>query len=220
MDTTGLTRVRLDVAAAAGRAGVEPDSVVLVAVSKGRTNDEVNAVAGAGQRVFAENRQQGLALRVGSDLPEGIEWHFVGPLQRRKIPFVADHVSLLHSMDRVSLADKWSARGDTPVLLQFNLGDEPQKSGFDPSEADAILDRSLEVGLEVVGVMAIPPQSDDPEATRPYFHQLRGIFDRYRGRHGAIKHCSMGMSNDFSVAIEEGSTMVRIGRAIFEPTDR
>jgi pyridoxal phosphate enzyme (YggS family) len=220
MDTTGLTRVRLDVAAAAGRAGVEPDSVVLVAVSKGRTNDEVIAVAGAGQRVFAENRQQGLALRVGSDLPEGIEWHFVGPLQRRKIPFVADHVSLLHSMDRVSLADKWSARGDTPVLLQFNLGDEPQKSGFDPSEADAILDRSLEVGLEVVGVMAIPPQSDDPEATRPYFHQLRGIFDRYRGRHGAIKHCSMGMSNDFSVAIEEGSTMVRIGRAIFEPTDR
>jgi uncharacterized pyridoxal phosphate-containing UPF0001 family protein len=123
-------------------------------------------------------------------------------------------------MDRVSLADKWSARGDTPVLVQFNLGNEPQKSGFDPSEADAVLDRSLAVGLEVTGVMAIPPQSDDPEATRPYFHQLRMIFDRYRDRHGAIEHCSMGMSSDFSVAIEEGSTMVRIGRAIFEPTDR
>jgi uncharacterized pyridoxal phosphate-containing UPF0001 family protein len=120
----------------------------------------------------------------------------------------------------MSLADKWLARGDTPVLLQFNLGKEPQKSGFDPLEADAVLDRSLEVGLQVTGVMAIPPQSEDPESTRPYFHQLRVIFDRYRDSHGAIEHCSMGMSNDFSVAIEEGSTMVRIGRAIFEPTDR
>jgi pyridoxal phosphate enzyme (YggS family) len=220
MDTTGLTQVRLEIAAAASRAGVKPASVVLVAVSKGRTSDEVIAAADAGQRVFAENRQQGLALRVGSDLPEGIEWHFVGPLQRRKVPFVADHVSLLHSMDRMSLADKWLARGDTPVLLQFNLGKEPQKSGFDPLEADAVLDRSLEVGLQVTGVMAIPPQSEDPESTRPYFHQLRVIFDRYRDRHGAIEHCSMGMSNDFSIAIEEGSTMVRIGRAIFEPTDR
>ena len=220
MDTSGLIRVRSEISTAADRAGVDADSITLVAVSKGRSNEEVAAIADAGQQAFAENRQQGLALRIGSDLPLGIVWHFVGPLQRRKVSFVENHVSLLHSMDRISLANKWSATGNTPVLLQFNLGDEPQKSGFDPQEADAVLETSLEAGLVVTGVMAIPPQANDPDATRPYFNQLRTIFDRYRDRHPMIEHCSMGMSSDFSAAIEEGSTMVRIGRAIFGPTDR
>jgi pyridoxal phosphate enzyme (YggS family) len=220
MDTSGLTRVRSEVAAAADRAGVSATDITLVAASKGRSDAEVAAIAAAGQRVFGENRQQGLALRVQSDLPHEIQWHFIGPLQSRKAPFVEQHVSLLQSMDRFSLTAKWANLGTTPVLLQFNLGHEPQKSGFDPSEADAVLDRSLEAGLQVAGVMAIPPQVADAEATRRYFNQLRAIYDRYKDRHAAIEHCSMGMSADFSVAIEEGSTMVRIGRAIFEPTER
>ena len=220
MDTTGLKKVRSEMAQAAGRAGVDVESVTLVAVSKGRSADDVARVADAGQRIFAENRQQGLADRMSAELPGDIEWQFVGPLQRRKVSFVESHVSLLQSMDRLSLASKWLQAGNTPVLLQFNLGREPQKSGFDPSDADEVLDAILRMGLDVRGVMAIPPQSTDPDASRVYFHRLRAIYDRYRDGHVNIEHCSMGMSSDFAVAIEEGSTMVRIGRAIFEPTDR
>jgi hypothetical protein len=219
MDITGLNRVRSKIAAAAARTGVGTGEISLVAVSKGRSNSEVMQVANAGQRLFGENRQQGLAERSSYEFPDGTQWQFIGPLQSRKVPFVERNVSLLQSMDRPSLANKWVRAGRTPVLLQFNVGLEPQKSGFAPSAADEIIDVMLESGLDVRGVMAIPPLSRDPDATRPYFRQLRAIFDRYRDRYEGIEHCSMGMSNDFGVAIEEGSTMVRVGRAIFEPTD-
>ncbi len=219
MDTTGLTRVRSEIAEAANRAGVSADGITLVAVSKGRSNDEVAAIARVGQRIFGENRQQGLAGRFDAVLPDGIVWHFLGPLQSRKAPFVEHRVALLHSMDRFSLAQKWARAGETPVLLQFNLGDEPQKSGFDPADADEVIDSVLDLGLDVRGVMAIPPLAEDPEETRRYFSRLRGIFDHYSESHANMEHCSMGMSNDFTVAIEEGSTMVRVGRAIFGPTE-
>lgn len=216
MDITGLNRVRSEIAAAAARTGVRADEISLVAVSKGRSNSDVRQIANAGQRLFGENRQQGLAERASHEFPDGTQWHFIGPLQSRKANFVEGHVSLLQSMDRPSLAAKWAKAGGTPVLLQFNLGLEAQKSGFAPSAADEIIDVMLDSGLDVTGVMAIPPLSHDPDATRPYFRELRSIFDRYRDRYQGIVHCSMGMSNDFAVAIEEGSTMVRVGRAIFD----
>lgn len=214
-----LETVRARIAAAARRAGSDPEAVTLVVVSKGRSDDHVLAAYEAGQRVFAENREQGLRARMESDLPADIIWHFVGPLQRRKVPFVGSHVRLLQSMDRYSLADRWAARTDVPVLVQFNLGREEQKSGFTPSEADEVLVGLLERGLDVRGVMAIPPISDDAEETRPWFAMLRSIFDRYRETHPLIDVCSMGMTNDFEVAIEEGATMVRVGRAIFANDD-
>lgn len=220
MDTSGFVKVKSEIAVAAHRAGLAPDAITLVAVSKGRPDADVASIARAGQRIFGENRQQGLADRAERDLFDGVEWHFVGPLQRRKVASVCKNAALLHSMDRMSLARTWVASSSTPVLVQFNLGDEPQKSGFDPNEADAVIDRLIEVGIDVRGVMAIPPMGPDAEASRPYFARLRGIFDHYRGQYGNIEHCSMGMSDDFVVAIEEGSTMVRVGRAIFEPTDR
>ena len=220
MDTTGLTHVRTEMERAADRAGVPIGEITLVAISKGRPDEDVAEIARAGQLIFGENRQQGLADRIAAEPPERIQWHFVGPLQSRKVRFVERSVSLLHSMDRMSLARKWVAAGDTPVLLQFNLGGEPQKSGFDPSDADEIIDAVLSVGLDVRGVMAIPPLSVDAETTRPYFARLRNLFDHYKDNHANMEHCSMGMSNDFVVAIEEGSTMVRVGRAIFEPTGR
>lgn len=215
MDTAGLTRVRSEIAAAAARSGIGADEITLVAVSKGRSNSDVMQVAIAGQRLFGENRQQGLAERTAYDFPDGMQWHFIGPLQSRKAPFVERNVALLQSMDRPSLAGKWVGAGRTPVLLQFNVGLEPQKIGFAPSAADETIDVMLESGLDVRGVMAIPPLAREPDAARPYFRQLREIFDRYRDRYEGIEHCSMGMSNDYGVAIEEGSTMVRVGRAIF-----
>lgn len=219
MDTAGLTRVRSEIAAAAARSGIGADEISLVAVSKGRSNSDVMQVAIEGQRLFGENRQQGLAERTSYEFPDGLQWHFIGPLQSRKVPFVERNVALLQSMDRHSLASKWVRAGRTPVLLQFNVGLEPQKTGFVPSAADEVIDVMLESGLEVRGVMAIPPLTREPDAARPYFRQLREIFDRYRDRYEGIEHCSMGMSNDFEIAIEEGSTMVRVGRAIFEPTE-
>lgn len=220
MDTSGLKRVRADIADAVSRSGARADSVELVVVSKGRSTEDVARIVSAGEVVFGENRQQGLAARVESSLPRNIEWHFVGPLQRRKVAFVAKHVALLHSLDRMSLARNWVAAGGTLALVQFNLGSEPQKSGFEPDRADAVLEELLEIGVDVRGVMAIPPQVADAQDARRNFAKLREIYDAYSDGHANMEHCSMGMSADFPIAIEEGSTMVRIGRAIFEPRSR
>ena len=216
MDSLGLGVVQERIAAAAVRSGRTSADVTLVAVSKGRSDEQVAAAYDAGQRIFGENRQQGLALRLDSDLPADIAWHFIGPLQSRKARFVAANTSLLHSFDRLDLISKWRD-SETPILLQFNVALEPQKVGFDPSESDRVLNAVLAEGLDVRGVMAIPPIADDPEATRPWFATLYGIYDAYRSVSERIDTISMGMTNDYEVAIEEGATIVRVGRAIFEP---
>lgn len=219
MDTSGLVDVRRRISEALVRSGRSTDEVVLVVVSKQRSDTEVLALYEAGERVFAENRQQGLEARTGSELPPDIEWHFVGPLQSRKVRFVAPAVRLLHSLDRRSLVGRWVAAGGGPALVQFNLADEPQKSGFHPDDATQVLDELLDSGVEVKGVMAIPPHRSDPLASAPSFERLRTILDGYRDTLNSIDVCSMGMSNDFEIAIREGATMIRIGRAIFEPTN-
>ena len=219
MASLGITHVRERMDAACARAGVDPSDVTLVVVSKGRSIEDIMGVYRSGERVFGENREQGLRDRIGADLPGDISWHFVGHLLRRKVPFVAQHVELLESMDRLSLAERWVQRTDTPVLAQFNVGEEPQKSGFAPNEAGRVLGDLLDRGVNVIGVMAIPPLGADPEDSRAWFSVLRSIYDRWREQHAEIRVCSMGMTNDFEVAIEEGATMVRIGRAIFAPED-
>jgi pyridoxal phosphate enzyme (YggS family) len=201
-------------ASAARASGREPGAVDLIAVSKTRSDASVLAAYDEGQRQFGENRQQGLASRIESDLPADIEWHFIGPLQSRKAPFVAAHASLLHSFDRLTLIKRWAGSA-TPVLLQFNLGDEPQKGGFHPDEAERVLTDVLAAGVAVRGVMAIPPMAEDPEYSRPHFVRLRQILDDLRRVDPALDILSMGMSNDYEVAIAEGATMVRVGTAIF-----
>lgn len=216
MADVGFADVRRRIDAACERTGILSGEVQLVAVSKQRPDAALRAVYDQGQRVFGENREQGLRQRIASDLPEDISWHFIGPLQSRKVAFVGAHVDLLHSLDRVSLAEKWARRSKAPVLIEFNLAGEPQKAGFAPEAADEVIDTLVDLGLHVRGVMAIPPLASDPEASRPWFAHLRKIFDRYRERQPGIDVCSMGMTNDFEVAIEEGATMVRVGRAIFD----
>ncbi|MGI9643003.1 MAG: YggS family pyridoxal phosphate-dependent enzyme [Acidimicrobiia bacterium] len=220
MAASGLTVVRMAIAEACERAGVPDDSVELLVVSKQRSAEELLAVYDEGHRLFAENREQGLKQRCDGGLPDDIVWHFVGPLQSRKIASVASHASLLHSMDRMSLAQKWGRRTDVPVLIQFNLAGEEQKSGFNPDDADRVIDEVAQCGVRVRGVMAIPPMSNDPEDVRPWFAKLRKIYDTYAANYPGIDVCSMGMSNDFGVAIEEGATIVRVGRAIFAATER
>jgi pyridoxal phosphate enzyme (YggS family) len=214
MEPVGIDVVRGRIAAAAVRVGRDPHEVTLVAVSKGRSNDQLLAAYEHGQRVFGENRQQGLAARMDAGLPRDIEWHFIGPLQRRKVAFVTSNADLVHSFDRRALIERWNGSA-TPVLLQFNMGREPQKGGFDPDQADDVLAEVRAGGISVRGVMAIPPAVPNPEDARVWFVGLREIYDRFRGTDPTIDTLSMGMSNDFEVAIEEGATMVRVGTAIF-----
>jgi len=202
--------------AAAERVGRDPSSVTLVAVSKAKPVSEIEAVYELGHRDFGENRAQEMAEKAAR-LPEDIRWHFVGGLQTNKARLIRPITHLLHSMDRASLAGAW-AKGSglpPPVLLQINTGHERQKSGVEPEEAGSTLAEVLSLGLEVRGLMAIPPLTEDPEAQRSQFAMLREIRSELAGEHPEITELSMGMTDDFEIAIEEGSSIIRVGRAIF-----
>jgi pyridoxal phosphate enzyme (YggS family) len=204
------------VAAAAARAGRDPASVTLVAVSKAKPVSDIEAVYRLGHRDFGENRAQEMAEKA-AQLPGDIRWHFIGALQTNKARLIRPLTHLLHSMDRGSLAGAW-AKGSglpPPVLLQVNTGREPQKSGVLPEDAGTTLGQVLSLGIEVRGLMAIPPLSDDPEDQRPHFALLRNLRDHLARDHPAVAELSMGMSDDFEVAVEEGSSIIRVGRAIF-----
>lgn len=206
------------VAEAAGRVGREPSSITLVAVSKSKSVPDIESVYELGHRDFGENRAQEMSEKAAR-LPSDIRWHFVGALQSNKARQVRPITHLLHSMDRESLAAAW-AKGSglpPPVLLEVNTGREAQKAGVMPEDAPAMLDRLHTVGLEVRGLMAIPPVVDDAESQRPNFGALRGLRDQLARSHPQIVELSMGMTDDFEVAVEEGATLIRVGRAIFGP---
>jgi pyridoxal phosphate enzyme (YggS family) len=216
MAADGLSLVRDRIEAAAARSGRAPESVRLVAVSKGRTVDEIMAAYRAGQRDFGENRAQELAAKV-PELPGDIRWHFVGPVQRRKVKVIRPLTHLLHSLDRVALAVSWSG-GDSPppaTLLEVNIAVEPQKHGVVPAEVDGTLATMAQFGIEPCGLMVIPPAPDAAADSRLWFAQLREMRDALLPRYPALIELSMGMSDDFEVAIEEGASIIRVGRAIF-----
>lgn len=213
----GLREVRERAAAAARRAGRKAEEVEIVAVGKGHPAAALQEAFEAGQRVFGESRGQELEAKFGQ-CPEGVEWHFVGPLQTNKVKIVRPRVALLQSLDRDRLAAAWlKGGGAPPALLQINIGAEPQKQGVPPDRAAETFDRWERSGVRLQGIMAVPPLSRRPEAGRPYFARMREIGDQLSVRSGRPLTLSMGMTDDFEVAIEEGSTMVRIGRAIFGP---
>lgn len=205
------------VAAAERRAGRPAGSTVVVAVSKDKTVEEILKVYEMGHRDFGENRAHELAEKT-SRLPRDIRWHFVGALQSNKTRMVRPAVSLLHSMDRLSLARAW-VKGPglpPPVLIQVNVGGEPQKGGADPAQVITLLESILAMGIRVGGVMGIPPLGVDPG---PYFRELLRIGAEVSEMSAEPGVVSMGMSDDFEIAIEEGSSMIRVGRAIFGPRE-
>lgn len=220
MDTVSVSarlgEVRQRVASAAGRSGRGVDGVEIVAVGKGQPVSVLHEAFDAGQRVFGENRAQELRDKVDR-LPDAIVWHFVGPLQTNKARIVRPRVRLLQSFDRDRLVRPWlKGQGDAPpALLQVNIGQEPQKHGVAPEQVTETFDRWEESGIRLHGIMAIPPLGRDAEAARPHFVRMRRIRDGLSDRSGRSLVLSMGMTDDFEVAIEEGSTMVRVGRAIF-----
>ncbi len=213
----GLAAIRGRIDAAAVRAGRDPAEITLVAVSKTADRAGIRAAYDAGQRDFGENRAAALAER-STWLPDDARWHFIGRLQGNKVRLVRPVAHLLHSLDRIDLTRYWlKGRGlPPPVLVQVNIGREPQKAGALEEDAAALVGGAIDLGLDVRGLMAMAPMSDDPEASRPYFQDLAALRTELRERWPQLRELSMGMTDDFEVAIEEGATILRIGRAIFD----
>lgn len=220
MVTRRLADVRARMATAAGRANRPADEVALVVVTKGRPDADVLAAYEEGHRDFGENRAQDLAARA-SRLPDDIRWHFVGSLQRRKVPLVRPLTVMLHSMDRLELLESWSKGTDDapPVLIQVNLGQEHQKHGIPQGGVAELLDAAAARGVEARGLMAIPPKPDTAEDSRRWFRAMRSLREDLREGRPHLTELSMGMSADFEVAIEEGATLIRVGGAIFGPSN-
>jgi hypothetical protein len=206
--------VTLAIETAAREAGRDPNDVALTAVCKQQPWARVAPVLAAGQRVFGENRVQEAAER-WRDRPGGIELRLIGPLQTNKVREAVRLFDVIETLDRPrlarALAEEVAAAGASPrLLVQVNTGEEPQKSGVIPAEADAFIAACrLEFGLPVEGLMCIPPL-DEPAG--PHFALLRKIAER-----NGLRELSMGMSADFALAIRFGATRVRIGEAIFGP---
>jgi len=216
------------IARAAARAGRRPEDVALMAVTKTQSVETVRHAARAGIALFGENRvQEGTAKieALGTEFP-GVSWRLIGPLQTNKAKSALQWFSALETLDRERLATRLEAllaEGSPgrrlPVLLEVNVGDEASKSGVKPGDAPRLLEAALACShLEVRGLMAVPPYDDDPEASRPHFRRLAALRDRLAADFGRpLPELSMGMSHDFAVAVEEGSTEVRIGTALFGP---
>jgi len=224
-----LAHVRQRIADAARRAGRQPEDVTLMAVTKTFPPEIIREAYDAGQHLFGENRVQEFAEKVPSlaNLP-GIEFHLIGHLQSNKAAKAAQIFAGIDSVDSLHLAEKLNAAAKNnakrlPALIEINVGGEAAKSGVAPDspELEALLSAAPHLEhLEFRGLMSIPPFTEDPEAARPYFRSLRELRDRIASRKlpaVGMDVLSMGMSHDFEIAIEEGSTCVRVGTAIFGP---
>jgi pyridoxal phosphate enzyme (YggS family) len=216
-----FAEVRGKIAEAARRAGRSEAEVTLIAVTKTHPPEAVEAAAACGQRVFGENRvQEGLAKM--SLLPGHLEWHLIGHLQKNKVRHALGAFPVIHSIDSLELAEAANRlaaeRGLFPkVMLEINLARESTKHGFTPEGLRAELEAVLELDrLQITGLMCIPPLAPKAELSRPYFVKLRELRDDLAARCDfPLPDLSMGMSNDYEIAVEEGATLVRVGSALF-----
>ena len=218
-----LARINGRIQAAAEGAGRDPATVRLVAVSKTRPAADIIAAFHAGQVLFGENYIQELVPKL-AEVQEPVQWHVIGHQQSNKVKYFAGQVAMIHSVDRLSLAEEidrqWGKLGKTcDILIQVNISGEASKSGTTEEGAiQLVRECALLPNIRVKGLMTMPPFFDDPEAARPYFAELRQLGQTI----AALKitgvemsELSMGMSGDFEAAIQEGATLVRVGTAIF-----
>jgi pyridoxal phosphate enzyme (YggS family) len=222
-----IAEVRGRIATAARRVKRDPDSIRLMAVTKTFPAEVIQQAYDAGARLFGENRVQEFSAKAAAlrDL-EGAEWHLIGHLQSNKAANAAEVFHAVDSVDSLRLAEKLNNAAlnldkQLPILIEINVGGEEAKSGIDPNslELEELLKVAVRLGqLQFCGLMTIPPFTEDPQEARPFFRRLRELRDRIAGRDLPginLDVLSMGMSHDFEVAIEEGSTCVRLGSAIF-----
>jgi len=220
--TETVPRVRDRIAASALRAGRDPADVTLVAVSKGHPPEAVEAALDVGLRDLGENRVAELARKVDTFGRDRLRWHLIGHVQSRKAAVAASLPHLFHALDSEGLAGRLSRllvtdRRELSVLLQVNTSGESSKGGFSLNEAVEAVARIAELpGLNVEGMMTMAPFVSDEGVLRDTFRALREVHERATAASGYCgKHLSMGMTNDFEIAIEEGSTLVRVGTALF-----
>lgn len=209
---TRIDEVRTRIADAAGRAGRDPSGVTLVGASKTVPAERLVEAVDAGLRDLGENRAQELLAKapVLDAAGRTPRWHFVGRVQRNKVAALAPYVALWHSVDRLPLGEAIARRAPgARVLVQVDVADEPQKGGCTPDDAPGLADSLRALGLDVAGLMTVPPRAADARAC---FATVRELASRV-----GADELSMGMSEDFEVAVEEGATIVRVGRAIFGP---
>jgi pyridoxal phosphate enzyme (YggS family) len=212
-----LDNVQQAVARACERSSRKPDDVLVIAVSKTVEAERIALAIEAGVQALGENRVQEAKEKVAA-LGRPVPWHLIGSLQTNKARDAVQLFDWIHSVDREELARELDRRAHqaqrrVKVLVQVNVGEEPQKGGVQPGELKPLLDALTGCrDLEVRGLMCIPPAAESAEASRKWFRRLRELRDA-----AGLEHCSMGMSGDFEVAIEEGATMVRVGTAIFGP---
>jgi PLP dependent protein len=217
-----LAAVRRRIEAAALRSGRRPDEVTLVGVTKTMPAARVREAIDAGLRDVGENKVQE-ARDKAAQVGPGARWHLVGHLQGNKANLAARIFDVVHSVDSADLLERLergavAAGRRLDALVQVDLAGEPTKSGARPDEIDAIFAAAAScTAVRVRGMMILPPQADDPEGARPWFRRLRGLLDETRARHPRLEmtELSMGMTEDFEVAVEEGATLVRVGRALF-----
>ena len=203
-----VARVREEIAAAATRAGRDQGDVELLAAVKYLDVEDVGVLAEAGVTLMGENRAQQLEAKAGA-WPE-LRWHFIGQLQSRKVKVILPLVELIHSVASDSALAQLERHGtpQTEVLIEVNVAGEDAKAGIPPSALPGFLERCP---VRVAGLMGMPPFADDPEASRPHFAALKRLADE----HG-LQHLSMGTSQDYAVAVEEGATIVRVGSVLFD----
>jgi hypothetical protein len=220
-----LASIQERISKAALRAGRDPAAIRLVAVSKTVSAESIREAIAAGVTTLGENYVQEARNKIAR-IGKQVEWHFIGHLQSNKARSAVDLFSMIHSVDRLSLAEALSQEANKqgkilPVLIQVNISGEESKSGINPQETLQLLERIAGLQhLSVQGLMTMPPWFEDPEDARPHFNALRKLREELASKkiHGVLlQELSMGMSGDFDVAIEEGATFVRVGTAIFGP---
>ncbi len=222
-----LEEVRKNIVASAHHANRDPKEITLIAVSKTYPVEAIQEAMAAGCVDFGENHVQELCAKI-EEMPEGINWHLIGHLQTNKVKYIIGKTALIHSLDRMSLAEEIEKQSlkhgvITKVLLEVNVANEASKYGFKVEEVmDAVKEISQMKHIKVEGLMTVAPFVEDPEENRPIFRKLYGLsvdIQNQKFDNISASILSMGMSNDYKVAIEEGATMVRVGTAIFGNRD-
>jgi len=196
-----------------------PQHVTLVAVSKTKSTVEIMEAFDAGQRIFGENKVQEMTQK-WKELPKDIQWHMIGHLQRNKVKYIAAFVSLIHGIDSLKLLKEVNKQAErhhriVDCLLQIHIAEEDTKFGLDDRELNDILTVDTLENIKIVGLMGMATFTDDEIQIRKEFNYLKSLFDKIKMERQDISILSMGMSGDYQIANEEGSTMVRIGSSIF-----
>lgn len=227
MITDRYDEVKARIEAACARAGRNPEDVTLVAVSKTKPEEDIQALYDYGVRDFGENYIQELRTK-HDDLPKDIRWHMIGHLQRNKVKYIADYVTMIHAVDTLPLAEtieKEGVRFDRiiPVLIEVNVAGEESKFGVTPENCVSFAEQFAGFPhIRLEGLMTSAPFVENPEDNRPVFRKLRQLAVDINKKiidNVDMRVLSMGMTNDFEVAVEEGATMVRVGTAIFGARD-